>query len=517
VGNPSEAGLAQRVLGRALLVVFGIAIGVGVIAAAEWTLRVLDVGGGPRVFGPAVNADGTRILRLQWNPQFRRPQPPQPQRDFPAEKAPGTYRIFVVGESSAEGVPYGASLAFSSWLAHRLEAEAPEARWEVVNAALAGAQSWSVLSIVRDIARHQPDLLVVYLGHNEIGTRFSARARWALAPTRLWLRARLGDLRLYRVLVSLLPAQTQRRLRIDPNDMDQPEEEFTLTRPDRGRVYATAADRKLAAALYRERVEEIVRVMRAVGARTMLLTLSQNFSDFPPVVSAHRPGMRSDEKASWRTAVRQGDLLAPHDCGAALAAWARAEAIDDGVASLQFKMAGCERALGRLDAARARYRIASDLDLLSQGAPTQLNDVLREVAGQEGATLVDVDAAFTAASGTHLVGDDLFVDSHHPNVRGHQLIAAAVAEAIRAQGVPVPAARWRPDAYVDPDREALVAADPEIAAKEDFCRALSCIVAGRTCAIQALEDVRRATRDPATRKAAGDALDAFRRYQATHG
>jgi hypothetical protein len=63
---------------------------------------------------------------------------------------------------------------------------------------------------------------------------------------------------------------------------------------------------------YRLRVEEMVRVMRRAGARTFLLTLSQNFADWPPVVSAHRPGMRPDEKAAWRAAVRRGDALAAH-------------------------------------------------------------------------------------------------------------------------------------------------------------------------------------------------------------
>ena len=35
-------------------------------------------------------------------------------------------------------------------------------RWEIVNVALVGAQSASVLEMVRDIAQHEPDLLIVY-------------------------------------------------------------------------------------------------------------------------------------------------------------------------------------------------------------------------------------------------------------------------------------------------------------------------------------------------------------------
>ena len=94
-------------------------------------------------------------------------------REFQVHKPAGTFRIFVIGESPAAAVPYGTALSFAGWLAQRLTAQAPGVHWEVVNAAVGGLQSWSALTIVRDIARYEPDLLVVYLGHNEIGTRFS--------------------------------------------------------------------------------------------------------------------------------------------------------------------------------------------------------------------------------------------------------------------------------------------------------------------------------------------------------
>src|SRR5262249_23752033 len=176
---------------------------------------------------------------------------------------------------------------------------------------------------------------------------------------------------------------------------------------------ATPADRALSAAIYRARLVEMVRTMRSAGARTMLLTLSQNFSEWAPVASSHRPGLRADERAAWRAAVHSGDELAPEDCAAALAAWSRALALDDTSADLLFKVAGCERTLGRLDAASAHFRLASDLDRRSQGASTSFNDIIRDVAREEGAIVVDVDGAFSRASGARLVGYDLFVDSLH--------------------------------------------------------------------------------------------------------
>jgi hypothetical protein len=219
--------------------------------------------------------------------------------------------------------------------------------------------------------------------------------------------------------------------------------------------------------------------MRSVGARTMLLTLSQNFSDWPPGFSSHRPGMRPADKVAWRAAMRAGDALAATDCTAALAAWAPAFELDDGFADLQFKMATCERTLGRLEAASARFRRASDLDGIPQGAPTAFNDVIRTVASEQNAILVDIDLLFSRTSGPTLVGDDLFVDSQHIALRGHQLIAQAVADAIRESGVAGPGVRWNLDAYADPDADALLDGNPELRFKEHLARLFACDAASR--------------------------------------
>jgi lysophospholipase L1-like esterase len=498
--------MSRRTLAHAALVVGGLMAGVAMLVAAELMLRVLDVGSDAPVFERAAGADGAPVMRLAWNPQFVKPQPVQPHREFPLHKSPGTFRIFVIGESSAEGAPYGTELAFSTWLERRLRAQAPEVHWEVVNAALVGAQSWSMLTVVHDIARYEPDLLVIYLGHNEVGTRFSPAERRWLDPRRFTVRGFVTRTRLYRVLASVLPALPSTR-QLDMRNVHRPGEAFAVVPPGGTRTYATAADRSVSGAVYRERLVEMVRAMRAVGAHTMLLTLSQNFSDWEPAVSIHRAGLRPEDKVAWRAAVHAGDAAASaHDCAGALAAWSQALALDDEYAALQFKVARCEQSLGRIDAAWARFRLASDLDRLPQGASTSFNDILREVAQDEGAILVDVDLVLARASGPRLVGDDLFVDAMHPNVRGHQLIAGAVANAIRETGLAGPAVRWREYADPDPD-EALLALDPEMPTKVLLTRALAHGAAGRTReAREVLEEAVRQTHDSATRSMVEQAL-----------
>ena len=120
------------------------------------------------MFEPGTQPDGTRIYRLaagRWGAATGHVAPPQ--RSFLAEKPLGTFRIFVVGGSSAAGVPYGTGYAFPTWLARRLEAEVPEVRCEVVNAAMSGYATRRMLTVVRELVTYAPDLLIVYEGHNE--------------------------------------------------------------------------------------------------------------------------------------------------------------------------------------------------------------------------------------------------------------------------------------------------------------------------------------------------------------
>ena len=92
---------------------------------------------------------------------------------FPREKAAGSYRIFLLGGSAAQGDP-DPTYGVSRMLRVLLEARHPETRFEVINAGVAAINSHVVLPIARDLARREGDLFVVYLGNNEVVGPFGA-------------------------------------------------------------------------------------------------------------------------------------------------------------------------------------------------------------------------------------------------------------------------------------------------------------------------------------------------------
>jgi lysophospholipase L1-like esterase len=490
------------------LIALGLLIGVGLLVSTEMAVRLLgkdacsmrDPFAGfskvVRMFQPTTR-DGVRLYQLSPGRILAATGKTNagPQREFLAEKSPGTFRIFTVGDSSAAGVPYGAhptGYAFTFWLARRLEAALPEVRFEIVNAAMPGYATRRLVTVVDEVVGYRPDLVIIYAGHNEYAERRYYQHLLDMDPRLFRAREWLARSQLGCVVFSLLDRASHHDgdvPRFDMERLNDSHEMFAvLDARAGGHGYATDREREYGAMMYRTNLEEMVAAIHRAGAQAMLVTLAQNFANWPPAASAHRNGLSEGELETWRRYAREGNARADaDDCSSALASYDRALAIDDQYGELVYRQAACEEALGRFDAARRDYRRASDLDQVPHGAPTSFNDILRDVARRSGALLVDADGALTEASPHGLVGDNFFTDPLHPTIRAHQIIAAAVAAEMQRANIPAPSHKWRAG-YVDPDADRIVAEDPALRVGELLSRFFGCALAHRaSCALAALD------------------------------
>jgi tetratricopeptide (TPR) repeat protein len=340
--------------------------------------------------------------------------------------------------------------------------------------------------------------VIVYSGHNEWAERRYYSRLIEMHPWLFKLRERFFSTRLFNVASHWVSGGREKSKQALERFVAGQRKEFgemfaVFSRRVEGEDYASPELMAQRDQLYRLNLEEMARTARAAGARLVFLTLTQNFADWSPGASTHREGLSPAEMGEWKARFAEGESAAARgDCPAALSAWERALAIDGEYALLHYRIAGCQRALGRFDQARAEYRWASDLDRVPHGAPTYFNDWIRDIAARYGALLVDTDALLTAAAEHGLVGDSLINEFVHPNLRAHQLIAAGIEQTLREAGIPRPAAEWRAQTWVDPAPEQLVAENPSLRAREHEAIRFTCVVARRqACVDEQVEALRK--------------------------
>jgi tetratricopeptide (TPR) repeat protein len=348
---------------------------------------------------------------------------------LPARKAPGTVRIFVLGESAAMGVPNPA-FSFGRVLERMLQQRWPGTHFEVVNAAVMGIDSHAMTRIARDCAAHEPDLLLIYAGNNEmVGPcsplmrmgRLAASGR--ILDAWLWLRG---------TRVAQLASACAERLGAGADDAKPQTMEFFLahaTAPEDTRRHAVREH-------FAQNLADCCRSARAAGAGVVLCTVAANLSANPPFASLHRNGLGPADLAKWQRLV---DCAAGDERnglpGLAAGSYREALELDDHYAELHFRLARCLSAAGDRPAARTHYAHARDLDALPFRATGPLNDVVRATARQfqgAGVAFVDADQAFRAAvAEPGGPGDQrLFSDHCHPTFAGNWLLASTVLSAV---------------------------------------------------------------------------------------
>jgi Flp pilus assembly protein TadD len=403
------------------------------VTVAELGLRAVGFGNAPTLFRP-IPSGGAYTTNLGFAYRFFsrdiaiRPAPLY----FAAEKPEDGYRVFVVGGSAAFG-DFMPEYGLARILEVLLEERYPGVAFEVVNAAVAAVNSHVVLPIVREAARHDSDLIVVYLGNNEVVGPYgpgSVRSRTGSAgdtPSLLRVRAGLWarGLRLGQLIERALVAPGIGSPGEAPEALAAGDLTRALVRFDDPRLPLTYAhfDRNL---------RDMLRAATASGGEALVVTVASNLRNFSPFASLHRRDLGDEETGAFDTAYAEGLARQRRgECEGALAAYARAAAIDDQFAVLDFQRGTCLLRLGRIDEARAALVRARELDAGRYRADSTINAILRETEA-DGVRLLDGEARF-AESGLAPVpipGDEFFYDHVHLSFDGSYLLARAVFETV---------------------------------------------------------------------------------------
>jgi tetratricopeptide (TPR) repeat protein len=334
---------------------------------------------------------------------------------IPTQKPPGTYRIFVLGESAAMGDPDPA-YGFSRYLEAMLRERFPETKFEVVNTGSVAINSHVVLRIAQQLADQRPDLFIIYSGNNEVvgpygpGTVLtSSGMSIPVIRSSIFLRStRIGQ------LVTKLGTQKKAWQGMEMF-LDK---QVRANSPLMQQVYAN----------YERNLRDTIAVARAAGAQVIVATAATSLEDCTPFASLHRDGIKPGEVNDWSSLVQRGnELEAARSFSEALELYRSAAKIDNEYAELEFRIARCLKILGDTKSANEHFQRARDLDTLRFRADTRINDINRYVpASYSGVALVDAESLFSSASRDGIVGTDLVYEHVHMTPLGSYLFARAI-------------------------------------------------------------------------------------------
>ena len=419
-----------------------LAMGLGLVFAFEGLLRLFGVAAPPSLVRKLVHLEGQTLYTI--NPDF-------PQRFFQGRAAghslagvrmapkpfvepagEDVFRVVFAGGSTVQGFPHPKRLAAASYLEAMLQDIWPERKVEVFNLGITAVSSFAVARCVEAAAVLEPDLLVVYTGHNEFYGVYGVAAL-RQGGSSIWLKEwhyRLMQLRLTRLLRSLLAASA----------VEEPPASLLRVMAAAGQVATEDPRRQRAAANLGANLSDIADFCRRRQIPLMLCTLVSNLRGFAPAPS--EPALDSQQLQQWQDRVDKARELAATEAGAqqGLVLLDQAAQLWERSAELQFVRGGLLQKLGRDTEARAAYERALDWDRLPFRAPTVFNQVIRRVAANSGSLLADVEASFGRSSPGGSPGWALIDDHLHPSAAGQLLLARTIVAALAGPGSPRPIA-----------------------------------------------------------------------------
>ncbi len=307
---------------------------------------------------------------------------PHPSQDlFDIKKKPGAIRVFVLGGSSAAGYPFSPNGSLAKYVRKRLELVYPYKQIEVINCAMTAINSYALLDILPGILEQEPDIILIYAGHNEYYGALGAGSLETLGNSRGLVNFMLSinhykTIQLIRngiqAVVQLFSSNEKRTGTL----MSRMAKEQTIEL--NSETYNTGLKQ------FEGNLRDILKLTKQKNVKVILSDLSSNLKDQKPFISVDIPAVQS--------------------------------------ADLAFEKANDVLEFGHQEEALQYFYEAKDLDGLRFRAPSKINSIIYDLATEFSYPVIKTDSTFNAISPKGIVGENLMTDHLHPTLEGYQII-----------------------------------------------------------------------------------------------
>ena len=348
---------------------------------------------------------------------------------FPVSKSNDEFRIFCIGGSTVQGRPYAIETAFSTWLELSLQA-ADSRQFNVINCGGVSYASYRLAPIVEEILDYQPDLIVLYTGHNEFLEDRTYDSIKKTSPLILSVHEKLSGLKTYsffRSLASpdqsnhpqreLLPGEVEARL-----DFRNGLEQYTRDEVWKANVVSH----------FRHNLERIVLAAQVADVPLMVCNPVSNLRDASPFKSQNKNGLSDAHRTQFQSSFEK--LIGDQKHATSIDDLSALLKIDPYHAELQYRIGQAYQIAGDFKNAKRHLVEAKEQDVCPLRIIEPMYEVIFAITQEHEVPLVDVKSLFESKAADGIPGSELLVDHVHPSMRGHQLIAELIFEEMNRLG-----------------------------------------------------------------------------------
>ena len=302
---------------------------------------------------------------------------------FDKVKKQNSFRVFVLGESSAAGYPFMPLGSFSRYIRKRLEVTYPNNTIEVVNLGLTAINSYTIRDFIPEMIEQKPDLVLIYTGHNEYYGALGVGSMESLGSSRTFIKLALylnkfKTTELVRNFIQWFAGL------IMPAD-ESAKSGTLMSRMAKDQYISFGSDNyKAGLDQFDNNMRDVIGMIKTARVPVVIGTLASNLKDQKPFVS-----------------IKNGKYPP---------------------ADQVYKEAQAAYSEKNYRAAEFLYRKARDLDGLRFRATEDFNKSIKKFGAEFGVPVADVDSLFNDESPNGIAGDNLMTDHLHPTLHGYQLM-----------------------------------------------------------------------------------------------
>ena len=263
----------------------------------------------------------------------------------------------------------------------------PENHFEIVNLSLTAVNSYTVLGFAKELADYEPDAVLIYTGQNEYygGLGVASAQTIGNSPALVNLLLRTRDSRVVQLILNSF-LKIKRPAMLDEANDGMTRMEFMVGKqqiPYQSQLYEKGLNQ------FRYNMDAALQALSKNNIPVFFSNLVCNIKDIPPFIGENGAN----------------DIYA--------------------AAQLLWKE-------GKYDEARDNFLKAKELDELRFRAPEELNVIIEELCRKYPQTyLVNASEEMKKQVPHEVLGDELFTDHVHPNLKGYALMANAFYQAMK--------------------------------------------------------------------------------------